>query len=78
MPSIAPIDEKRVGRPVGGRCPGSYPIKGLARGAARLYYAPGGDAYDEARPEVCFATARSAEAAGYKPAQAPRERGGQD
>jgi hypothetical protein len=50
-----------------GACPEGYPIKGNA--SSLIYHAPGTSSFDVTEPEICFATAEAAEAAGYR---APR------
>ena len=60
----------RSGRaePRGNGCPPGYPIKGnQTRGGELIYHQPGTPAYEGTNPEVCFATERDAEAAGYRP-----------
>jgi micrococcal nuclease len=46
-------------------CPPDRPIKGNL--PSRIYHRPGDPSYDETKPEECFATARDAETAGFRP-----------
>lgn len=46
-------------------CPDGYPIKGNA--SSRIYHLPGESSYDRTIPEICFATAEDATAAGFRP-----------
>ncbi len=55
-PSAAPVSEYD--------CPDSHPIKGNAD--SMIYHVPGGNYYDETKPEECFATTPDAEEAGYR------------
>ena len=60
--------------PVGSACPAEAPVKGniVDRGARKgdkIYHVPGSSAYQQTKPERCFATATDAEDAGYR---APR------
>jgi methylphosphotriester-DNA--protein-cysteine methyltransferase len=48
-------------------CPESHPIKGNA--TSMIYHEPGGASYARTIPNVCFATAEAAEAAGYRAPQ---------
>lgn len=48
-------------------CPLEKPVKGnISRRGEKIYHLPSGDFYERTRPEACFATARDAEAAGYR------------
>ncbi len=46
-------------------CPDGYPVKGNA--SSRIYHLPGESSYDRTVPEICFATAEDAAAAGFRP-----------
>jgi NAD(P) transhydrogenase subunit alpha len=48
-------------------CPEGYPIKGNA--SSRIYHEPRGASYGLTIPELCFASAADAEAAGYRAAR---------
>ena len=48
-------------------CPPGYPIKGNA--SSQIFHEPAGASYDRTIPELCFATAADAEAAGYRAAK---------
>lgn len=48
-------------------CPSSHPIKGNEDSG--IYHPPSGGSYDVTNPEICFANAGAAEAAGYRAAQ---------
>lgn len=50
-----------------GECPADRPIKGNA--SSMIYHLPGSRFYGRTIPEVCFATAEEAEAAGYRAAK---------
>lgn len=62
---VAPVDRDN--------CPSSHPIKGNREGAGPdrpgdpTYHLPDSRSYRGANPEVCFASAADAEAAGYRP-----------
>jgi trigger factor len=58
-----------------GECPADRPIKGNAD--SMIYHAPGSRAYARTIPEVCFATAEEAEAAGYRAAKGDTDHVGQ-
>ncbi len=47
-----------------GACPDGFPIKGNA--SSLIYHAPGTRFFEATEPEICFATAEDAEAAGYR------------
>ena len=51
----------------GRACPAGRPVKGNLPSA--IYHRPGDESYDATRPERCFADAREAEAAGFRPAE---------
>jgi large subunit ribosomal protein L17 len=77
----APVTEAAVSEaPAGshepledGSEPEGFPIKGNA--SSKLYHVPGSPSYNQTVPEVWFATAEDAEAAGYQlpPSQRPAE-----
>lgn len=46
-------------------CPDGYPVKGNA--SSRIFHLPGESSYDRTVPEICFATAEDATAAGFRP-----------
>ena len=48
-------------------CPPNAPIKGNE--SSGIYHMPDDAYYDATHPEVCFATPRDAEAAGYRAAE---------
>jgi len=48
-------------------CPEGYVVKGNA--SSRIYHVPGGNSYGRTMPEICFATAEDAEAAGFRAAK---------
>ena len=50
-----------------GSCPLTHPVKGNDGSSGKVYHVPGGVSYQVTRAEVCFATVRDAEAAGYRP-----------
>ena len=50
-----------------GSCPLTHPVKGNDGSSGKVYHVPGGVSYGVTRAEVCFATVRDAEAAGYRP-----------
>jgi hypothetical protein len=50
--------------PSGMSCPASHPIKGNR--TSMIYHPPGGEFYEQTRPEDCFAAPADAEAAGYR------------
>jgi len=50
-----------------GSCPSTHPVKGNDGSSGKVYHVPGGVSYGVTRAEVCFATVRDAEAAGYRP-----------
>lgn len=60
-PGVAPSSEES--------CPRGYPVKGnITRDGQKIYHLPTGDPYYQAtHPERCFASARQARAAGYRP-----------
>jgi hypothetical protein len=47
-------------------CPEAFPIKGNA--SSQIYHQPGGASYAQTMAEICFASPRDAEAAGYRAA----------
>lgn len=54
-------------KPQGYNCPEGYPIKGNRSSSGEwIYHVPGGQFYERTSPEECFATARDAQAAGYR------------
>lgn len=67
-PGVAPSSEES--------CPRSYPVKGnITRDGQKIYHLPKGDPYYQAtHPERCFASARQARAAGYRPPILPHNR----
>ena len=50
-----------------GSCPMTHPVKGNDGSSGKVYHVPGGVSYGVTRAEVCFASVRDAEAAGYRP-----------
>lgn len=57
--SVAPVD---------GQCTGQHPVKGN-KGSEWIYHLPGSTYYDRTYAEMCFASAETAQAAGFR---APR------
>jgi len=53
--------------PVDGACPASHPIKGNADSG--IFHVPGGRSYERTIPERCYATAKDAEADGFRQAK---------
>lgn len=53
-----------VGPDDNGDCPAGYPIKGNL--SSHIYHAPGTRSFNATAPEICFATAEDAVAAGYR------------
>ena len=47
-------------------CPASHPIKGNFGKKAKIYHVPGSTYYDRTKPEMCFAGAEDAVAAGFR------------
>ena len=46
-------------------CPPAYPVKGNAQ--SKIYHTAASRVYEQTIPELCFATPRDAEAAGFRP-----------
>ena len=61
------IDPDWVRGDGGSECPDSHPVK--AKASSMIYYTPENGHYERTIPDVCFASDRDAEAAGYR---APR------
>lgn len=62
---VAPAPKPTSARPVSTwNCPAWAPIKGNA--PSRIYHLPGQRYYSRTTPEVCFATERAAQQAGYR------------
>jgi hypothetical protein len=53
-------------------CPPDFPIKGNA--SSRIYHEPGQSSYANTIPEFCFASAETAEAAGFRQSRARGQR----
>jgi len=66
---LTPVPAPAGGRavPPGMACPATYPTEGNR--ASMVFHLPGGDFYDAARTEECFASPSDAEAAGYRASQ---------
>jgi hypothetical protein len=74
VPATAPTAATAPGQPPTGRtapsgaaCPASHPLKGNRE--SMIYHSPGGEFYNQTRPEDCFATPADAEASGYRASQ---------
>jgi hypothetical protein len=50
-------------------CPPQFPVKGNAQ--SKIYHTPESRVYGQTIPELCFATAEAAQAAGFRPPQNP-------
>jgi micrococcal nuclease len=50
-------------------CPTSHPVKGNVGGNGRVYHLPGTRDYERTDPELCFADAAAAKAAGFRPSR---------
>lgn len=48
-------------------CPDDHPVK--AKTSSNIYHVPGHGNYDRTIPDVCFASAKDAELAGYRPSR---------
>jgi hypothetical protein len=53
--------------PSGMACPATHPLKGNR--TSMIYHRPGGEFYEQTRPEECFASPADAEAAGFRASQ---------
>jgi len=47
-------------------CPPDYPVKGNIGSNGKIYHVKGASSYGGTDPEICFATAADAEAAGFR------------
>ena len=64
---IPPGNQASVPPLADGSCPSTHPVKGNDGSGGKVYHVPDGASYAVTRAEVCFATVRDAEAAGYRP-----------
>ena len=56
--------------PSGSTCPEGFKIKGnVSQGGEKIFHKPGWQFYSQTDPEACFATAKAAEADGYRASQ---------
>jgi hypothetical protein len=68
--AISRHDSPSSGSPTGATCSADLPVKGNeSQSGDRIYHVPGGRYYDDTWPEQCFADARAAEEAGYRPSR---------
>jgi len=71
-PTAAPLPTERTTDPAGAppldkdNCPPEYPIKGNIGDDGRFYHVRGSRSYAATDPEICFATAADAVAAGFE------------
>jgi hypothetical protein len=66
-PGASPATQTGRAAPNGMDCPAAYPIKGNR--TSMIFHLPGGEFYDQTRPEDCFASPADAEAASYRKSQ---------
>ncbi len=50
--------------PVGGECPGGYPVK--AKEASKIFHVPEGAFYERTQPDRCYRTGADAEVDGFR------------
>jgi trigger factor len=71
----APVTTSQIEAGGSHDCPSSHPIKGNA--SSKIYHLPGSGSYDRTMPEICFATADDATAAGYRASKSSAAHAGQ-